>query len=193
MQIHERILASQHFSQEDLKLIFSRRRAYNQIGFAYQLAFVRIFNRFPRQIPFEVIGELVFFVSLKLGISVEWMDSYGMSQKTLSEHQDLLRRYLGLEVFHAERARDTEVFIFQEALRLEQTSALLAHTRGYLREQKILEPAEDTLLRLIQTQRKAARTSIFSKISPCVRIVVASVFHKNITGSGKLDISEALS
>jgi len=28
---------------------------------------------------------------------------------------------------------------------------------------------------------------------PCVRIVVASVFHKNITGSGKLDISEALS
>lgn len=27
---------------------------------------------------------------------------------------------------------------------------------------------------------------------PCVRIVVASVFHKNITGSGKLDISEAL-
>ena len=29
--------------------------------------------------------------------------------------------------------------------------------------------------------------------SPCVRIVVASVFHKNITGSGKLDISEALS
>ena len=30
-------------------------------------------------------------------------------------------------------------------------------------------------------------------ITPCVRIVVASVFHKNITGSGKLDISEALS
>jgi len=29
--------------------------------------------------------------------------------------------------------------------------------------------------------------------APCVRIVVASVFHKNITGSGKLDISEALS
>jgi len=29
--------------------------------------------------------------------------------------------------------------------------------------------------------------------TPCVRIVVASVFHKNITGSGKLDISEALS
>ena len=31
------------------------------------------------------------------------------------------------------------------------------------------------------------------QFSPCVRIVVASVFHKNITGSGKLDISEALS
>ena len=30
-------------------------------------------------------------------------------------------------------------------------------------------------------------------LTPCVRIVVASVFHKNITGSGKLDISEALS
>ena len=30
-------------------------------------------------------------------------------------------------------------------------------------------------------------------VPPCVRIVVASVFHKNITGSGKLDISEALS
>uniref|UniRef100_UPI004047F6A6 hypothetical protein n=1 Tax=Shewanella sp. TaxID=50422 RepID=UPI004047F6A6 len=29
-------------------------------------------------------------------------------------------------------------------------------------------------------------------ISPCVRIVVASVFHKNKTGSGKLVMSEAL-
>ena len=36
--------------------------------------------------------------------------------------------------------------------------------------------------------------AIFSVAAPpCVRIVVASVFHKNITGSGKLDISEALS
>jgi hypothetical protein len=30
----------------------------HRLGFAYQIAFVRLFNRFPRQQPFEIVDEL---------------------------------------------------------------------------------------------------------------------------------------
>jgi len=50
---------------------------------------------------------------------------------------------------------------------------------------------EHPILDFINKARK--RFEMVGAGPPCVRIVVASVFHKNITGSGKLDISEALS
>ena len=45
---------------EDLKPNHHQcRRFHNQLGFAYQVAFVRLFNRFPKQQPFEILDELV--------------------------------------------------------------------------------------------------------------------------------------
>ena len=44
---------------DDLAQIGKCRRPQNRLGFAYQLAFVRLLNRFPKQQPFEVIDDLV--------------------------------------------------------------------------------------------------------------------------------------
>ena len=56
---HERILRVAHFSAEDVAEINQRRRTHNQLGFAYQLAFVRLANRFPIQQPLEINEELL--------------------------------------------------------------------------------------------------------------------------------------
>ncbi len=52
----------------DLVQIGRRRRPQNRLGFAYQLAFVRLLNRFPRQQDFEVLDDLVNFTAVQLGV-----------------------------------------------------------------------------------------------------------------------------
>ena len=58
-----------------------------------------------------------------------------------------------------------EQYLFQEACRLEQTGPLLMQAKRFLREANILFPADDTLRRLIITQRQAARAHIYERIS----------------------------
>jgi len=52
---HQQPLGQGQFDPDDLQLINQRRRPRNRLGFAYQLAIVRLYNRFPIQSPaFEV-------------------------------------------------------------------------------------------------------------------------------------------
>ena len=54
-------------SIEDLLENERRRRKHNRLGFVYQLAFVRVYNRFPIQRPnFEINHELLTFVGVQL-------------------------------------------------------------------------------------------------------------------------------
>jgi hypothetical protein len=41
------------------------RRDHNRLGFAYQIGFARLFNRFPAQQPLEINDELLSFVALQ--------------------------------------------------------------------------------------------------------------------------------
>jgi hypothetical protein len=52
---HEQLVRKAKFRAEDFEFINTRRRAHNRLGFAYQLAFVQLANRFPTQQPFEVM------------------------------------------------------------------------------------------------------------------------------------------
>jgi Domain of unknown function (DUF4158) len=42
-------------------------RPHNRLGFAYQVAFARLFDRFPQQQPFELLEELVYLSAPQLG------------------------------------------------------------------------------------------------------------------------------
>jgi len=54
-------------TEEDLVQIGKCRRTHNRLGFAYQVGFIRLFNRLPRQQPFEVVDELVSLSAAQLG------------------------------------------------------------------------------------------------------------------------------
>jgi hypothetical protein len=62
-------------------------------------------------------------------------------------------------------AEALERFVFDESFRLEQTAALLARAREFLKERHILFPADSALLRLAGEQRKRAREHIVEKLS----------------------------
>ncbi|MGB1257894.1 MAG: Tn3 family transposase [Thiolinea sp.] len=159
----EQLAITARFSEQDFYIIRQRRQTHNQLGFGYQLAFVRLLNRFPTQIPFEIIMEVADFVSLQLHITKADVQLYGKRQKTVSGHQELIRQYLNFRHFNTAIA-DIEAFIYQQSFSSEQTSALMARVREYLKDQHILEPALDTLKRIIQTQREIARTEIYNRI-----------------------------
>lgn len=47
------------FTPDDLARIGECRQEHTCLGFAYQLAYVRLYHRFPPQQPLEIIDEIV--------------------------------------------------------------------------------------------------------------------------------------
>lgn len=181
----EQLLVLAKLTTEDLEEIEQRRRDHNRLGFAYQLAFIRVYNRFPIQRPsFEIDHELLIFVGLQLDISAGEIEHYHTRQPTLSRHQEELRLYLGLRRFDEETQAELEQFLFEEACRLEQMNALLARAGEFLREQGILQPAEDTLQRLIVTQRQAAREHIYERITDLLSEPFRVILDELLEGKG---------
>ena len=51
--------------QNDYDQIEQCRGQHNKLGFCYQLIFVKVMNKFPTQLPFEIINDILTFASLQ--------------------------------------------------------------------------------------------------------------------------------
>lgn len=153
------------FSSDDLIQIGNCRQDHNRLGFGYQLAFVRLLNRFPTQVPFEVLKDILAYVSIQLSIPSENIDAYNQRQPTISDHQETIRRYLGLIRFAEANQERLATFMFEEACRSETTRAILARTKQFLTDQSILQPSDDTLHRMIARIREQAKEHIYKRIA----------------------------
>lgn len=152
-------------TQTDMMKIHQRRRDHNRLGFAYQLGFVRLFNRLPAQEAFEIVNELLIYISIQLELPADLIVDYQQRRQTIAEHQQIIMAYLGLRRFGEKDMAMLQKFIFDEACRLEQTIALQAKTKEFLRAQHILQPAPGTVNRLIMEQRQQARKLIYARIT----------------------------
>ena len=150
---------------EDIGEIGKCRQPQNRLGFAYQLAFVRLLNRFPKQQPFEVVEDLASFTAVQLSIDGGLIDRYRRRRQTISKHQRAIAAYLRLRDFGDAEGALLEQFVFGESCRLEQAGALQARAREFLKEQRILEPAELRIARIVGEQHKAASEHIFKRIT----------------------------
>ena len=102
-------------SEADLAVINECRRPQNRLGFAYQLAFVRLFNRFPAQAPFEPLDDIVTYLSLQLDIPADVIAQYQKRRQTIAEHRRHIQEYLQLKPFHPEGVPLLAGFLYQEA------------------------------------------------------------------------------
>lgn len=161
----EHIFSVAHLSGTDIDLVKKCRRDHNRLGFGYQLAVVRISNRFPIRNPFEILEDVLTYTSVQLCIPKEKIHLYYERRQTIEEHAERIRNYLGLKRFGDDAIPLVKTYIFKEACRLEQVGALLSRVDFFLKEQRILKPAEDTLRRLIVNQRQEAKKLIFHKIT----------------------------
>ncbi len=65
---HQDLVRLAQFTPDDLTKIRECRQKHTRLGFAYQLAFVRLHHRFPAQQPLEIDDEIVTYVSVQLDI-----------------------------------------------------------------------------------------------------------------------------
>ena len=63
-------------SDSDIKRVNNNRGIHNKLGFAYQLCYVKLFNRLPTQKNFEPMEELATFVVVQLDITRELLPGY---------------------------------------------------------------------------------------------------------------------
>lgn len=160
-------------SDSDRELVLKRRGEHNRLGFAYQIAFVRITGRFPAQKPFEIDWDLLRFAAAELGADPDAIEVYAGRQQTVSEHREQIREHLRLRRFGDAERRWIERILFEEAGRLDQRFALLAKARQVLLQEHILMPADSKLERMVGEQRARAREAVFERmmgmINPCMR------------------------
>ena len=148
----------------DWRLIRQRRRLHNRLGFAYQMAFVRVVGRFPQQEPLEIDDDILRFIALQLSSDPADIHAYKSRRQTIADHQHMIQAHLDLRPFDAAAARDLGVFLEGAAGRLDRTSSLLAQARSWLRESQILAPAESSLRRAVGSARQAARTAMATRL-----------------------------
>jgi hypothetical protein len=95
-------------TQADMNEVAKCRRDHNRLGFAYQIGFARLFNRFPAQQPLEINDELLSFVAVQMNIDSERISDYASWQHTVSEHQARIQQYLGLRPFDLDESNALE-------------------------------------------------------------------------------------
>ena len=161
----QRLVREARLSEADLAEIARCRKDPNRLGFGYHIGFVRLFNRFPAQQPLEIEDELVGYVAMQLGISPDQIEHYAKRRPTVSEHQARIREYLQLRSLGPEETEVLNAFLLEESYRLEQSAALEAKARDFLKSEGILVPAAYALKERIAEQRKLAREHIFGTIA----------------------------
>lgn len=113
----------------------------------------------------EILDELFTYIAVQLDIPETAIVACQRRRQTIVEHRAAILDYLGLTTIGEDEIQALASFLFQEACRLEQTGPLLIQAKQFLKENGILFPADDTLRRLIVTQRQAARDHIFTRIA----------------------------
>lgn len=161
----QQIIEQATLSKDDMYEVSKCRRDYNRLGFAYQMGFVRLRNRFPVQSPFEILDDLLQFVSVQTGIEPSEIQQYSYHQGTISEHQNAIQQYLNLKELVDADVEIVKQYVFEQCCRLEQTNALNSLVGQYLRDQNILQPADSTMQRMIGEQRRLAQQLIYERIT----------------------------
>jgi len=83
------------------------RRAYNRLGFAYQLGFLKLTGRLPKQQPLEVTRDLLVYVARQVGLDPSDLDAYAERQPTVSAHARQVREHLRYRPFGSEASRSS--------------------------------------------------------------------------------------
>ncbi|OGT42675.1 MAG: hypothetical protein A3F13_04000 [Gammaproteobacteria bacterium RIFCSPHIGHO2_12_FULL_40_19] len=99
---------------------------------------------------------------MQVGIDKNQISEYIKHRQHISRHQENIREYLRLKLFFV--SDELTKHLFESVKRVDQITLLLAEAKQFLKTNKILFPSDNTLERLIVTQREKSRQDIFSRL-----------------------------
>ena len=146
------------------------RHDHTRLGFAYQLAFVRLTGRLPVLQPLEVDAELLRFVASQIRVTQaeNLITRYASRPRTIAFHADAVRDHLGVRPFERAEREGLRGHLCEEAAHLERPAGLVASAEAYLRSKDILLPASSTLRRLVGEVRAEAAAEVEGRIDALV-------------------------
>ena len=68
----EQLIQVAKLSDADIRIVNECRGEHNKLGFAYQLCYVKLFNRLPMQRPLELLDGQATFITVQLDIGYFW-------------------------------------------------------------------------------------------------------------------------
>lgn len=145
---------------EDLAQVMRRRRAFNRIGFAVQLSYLRHPGR-PLELGEVPPRAVIELLAGQVGCELTAFGEYAGRETTLREHRAEIEAWLGLRTFdRADRSTMLAVAIGVSAT-TDRGEAIVAAMVQSLRSASIVLPAPSTLERVALIARAQARRQAF--------------------------------
>ena len=163
--VRQEILTLGKISQSDLLVINNCKSSTTRLGFAYQLSFVNIRNYFPKQVPLEVVSDILRYVGYQLGLSVELIDGYQYNRAIIRQHQLKIKQYLSIKDYDAKIEEELIDYLLIQAHQTDHVSLLVPKAQCFLKSKNILQPALSTIRRLVGKCRDIARCDIESRLT----------------------------
>lgn len=164
-----------YLDDEDRRLIAARRRDYNRLGFAVQLATVRHLGMFLPG-PLDVPPELVDYLAEQLGIDdPSCVKRYTDREKTKLEHAWEIQREYGLTPFSDVEPELTAWIADQAWMTGDGPKAIFEGAVTWLRERQALLPfGVTTLQKLVAAGREAADRRLWRELAGQLTPISAS-------------------
>ena len=153
-------------TDEDRSRVARLRHDHTRLGFAYQLAFVRLTGRLPQQRPFEVEPDVLRHVARQLRLEDNagaLAARYAARQPTVSAHAEAVRLHLGVRPFGPDERDALEAFIRGEAAHMERPAGLVARAEEYLRREGVLLPAVSAVRRIVGAVRAEVLGGVYDR------------------------------
>ncbi len=160
--VRKEIITLGKLTLQDSQVIRQCKTPENQLGFAYQLAFVRTRNYLPKQVPLELDTVLLHYVSNQLSLPSDLMQSYQLNRRVIQRHQHKIKTYLAVKEYTASNQEELADYLIKQARQTDQITLLVPKVQCFLKEKGILQPALSTLRRLVGKYRDLARREIES-------------------------------
>ena len=162
----ERLLARHHtLSEEDLRVIGTRRRPETKLGFAIGLCYLRFPGR-PLRAGERPPQNMLEYVATQLGEAPAAFDTYAKSRDTTRrEHLVEIMRTFGFRSFDAEARRDLFEFLLPVAMGTDRGTALVETALSEMRARGIVSPAIITVEELCWEARRDARESVLRRLT----------------------------
>ena len=170
----------------DRELIGRRRRDVNRLGFAVQLATLRMLGMFLPD-PLDVPWPLVVFLADQLGIGDgSVVNGYTERSKTAYEHQWQIVDSYGYAAWDTETMSAVRAFVAARAWASpEGPTRLFERAAGWLRERKVLLPGVSVLARLVSEVRVEQAERLYGELVAAVPVATAARLEALLTvGAG---------